>query len=69
MEKEKKLRTVAVKLRRESSDTYNGYFHGWNECMNTDLEGKEYIYKVAIIEKVSDGEVIEVDPELICFTD
>ncbi|MFH2143386.1 MAG: hypothetical protein ABIJ97_13255 [Bacteroidota bacterium] len=60
------LRTVEVELNKNS---FKGFFHGWTNRRNEDMEGKEYTYMLAVVENSETGEVIEVDPEKIHFSD
>ena len=65
MEKDK-LRPVEVTI---GHDSFKGVFHGWTEKINCDVEGHVFTYKLAMIEKSENGEMIEVEPEKIRFID
>jgi len=64
------LRPVVVTTETE---TFKGFFHGWTqrigEYWNEREEQLEYVYKVAIIEKEGTGQIFNISPENIRFTD
>lgn len=48
-------------------DSFEGLFHGWTEHCNTDIEGKEFVCKIAVVERRDNGKVVEVNPDSIQF--
>lgn len=61
--KREELRRVKIVSHLES---FEGFFHGWTEHRNDDIEGKEFICKLGVIETL-DGNIVVRNPENIQF--